>query len=139
VRKALDYVQKTIPGKHPLLTHDFETSGKDVFIQHLGQTINATAHGQSAMREILDKYLNLIPRDGYGFPLKVFPVNSKRLAIDPLFSSGKPIVRDRGITASVIWGRNKSGEDVPEIARDYGLTDLEVKEAVQEYDWRATA
>ena len=94
VRKALDYVQETIPGKHPLLTHDFETSGKEQFIQHLGETINATAHGQRVMREILDKYLTLIPRDGYGLPIRVFPINSRRLAIDPLFSSGKPIVRD---------------------------------------------
>jgi uncharacterized protein (DUF433 family) len=139
VRKALDYVHETIPGKHPLLTHNFETSGKELFIQHLGETINATAYGQKVMREILEKYLTLIPRDGYGMPLRVFPINSKRLAIDPLFSSGKPIVKDRGISASVIWGRNKSGEPVPEIARDYGLADIEVKETVQDYEWRATA
>ena len=139
VRKALDYVQETIPGKHPLLTHDFETSGKELFIQHLGETINATAHGQRVMREILDKYLTLIPRDGYGLPIRVFPINSRRLAIDPLFSSGKPIVRDRGITASVLWGRNKSGESIPEIAKDYGLAEVEVKEAIEDYEWKAAA
>jgi uncharacterized protein (DUF433 family) len=139
VRKALDYVHQTIPGPHPLLTHDFETSGKEVFITHLGLTINATAHGQQVMREILEKYLTLIPRDGYGLPIKVFPINSRRLAIDPLFSSGKPIVRDRGITASVLWGRNKSGEPIPEIARDYGLTEIEVKEAIEDYEWKVAA
>jgi uncharacterized protein (DUF433 family) len=139
IRKALDYVHETIPGKHPLLTHDFETSGKELFIQHLGATINATAHGQVAMREILDKYLTLIPRDAYGLPLKVFPIHSRRLAIDPLFSSGKPVVKDRGITASVLWGRNKSGESELEIAKDYGLTEIEVKEAIEDYEWKAAA
>lgn len=139
VRKALDYVHETIPGKHPLLTHDFETSGKDIFIRHLGNTINATAHGQQAMREILEEYLTLIPRDGYGLPIKVFPIKSRRLAIDPLFSSGKPIVKDRGITASVLWGRNKSGESPLEIAKDYGLEEIEVKEAIEDYEWRAIA
>jgi len=139
VRKALDYVHQTISGKHPLLTHDFETSGKEVFITHLGETINATASGQRIMREILEKYLILIPRDGHGLPIKVFPINSRRLAIDPLFSSGKPIVKDRGITASVIWGRNKSGEPIPEIARDYGLTEIEVKEAIEDYEWKVAA
>lgn len=139
IRKALDFVHDKIPGKHPLLTHNFETSGKDLFVQYLGQTINATAHGQHVMREILEKYLALIPRDGYGFPIRVFPIHSKRLAIDPLFSSGKPIVKDKGIMASVLWGRTKSGETVAEIARDYGLTDIEVQEAVEDYEWKAAA
>jgi len=139
IRKALDYVHETIPGEHPLITHEFETSGKEVFIKHLGATINATAHGQSAMREILSEYLTLIPRDGQGLPLRVFPRNSTRLAIDPLFSSGKPIVRDRGITASVLWGRNRSGESEKRIAADYGLTELEVKEAIKDYEWKAIA
>lgn len=139
IRKALDYVHETIPGAHPLLTHDFETSGKELFIKHLGATINATAHGQSVMREILQEYLILIPRDGQGLPLRVFPRDSKRLAIDPMFSSGKPVVRDKGITASVLWGRKKSGESEERIAADYGLTEIEVKEAIDDYEWKAVA
>ena len=139
VRKALDYIQENIPGQHPLLTHDFETSGKDLFIRYLGKTINATAHGQYAMREVLEKYLALIPRDEYGLPVRVFPIHSRRLAIDPLFSSGKPIVKGRGLMASVLWGRSKSGERVSEIAIDYGLTDIEVQEAIEDYEWKAAA
>jgi uncharacterized protein (DUF433 family) len=139
VRKALDYIHEKMPGKHPLLTHKFETSGKDIFIQYIGETINATAHGQRAMRQMLEKYLALIPRDGYGFPIKIFPIHSKRLAIDPFFSSGKPIVKDKGITASVLWGRSKSGESTSEIARDYGLTEIEVRETIEDYEWKVAA
>jgi uncharacterized protein (DUF433 family) len=139
VRRALDYVHKNIPGRHPLLTHNFETSGKELFVTHLGETINATSYGQRIMREILEKYLTLIPRDAAGLPVRVFPINSRRLAIDPLFSSGKPIVKDRGIAASVLWGRNKSGESVPEIARDYGMTEIEVQEAIEDYEWKVAA
>jgi uncharacterized protein (DUF433 family) len=139
VRKALDYVHTRIPGKHPLLTHKFQTFGKDLFIEYLGKTINATACGQQAMREILDKYLSLVPRDADGLPVRIFPINSRRLAIDPLFSSGKPIVKDRGITASVLWGRTKSGESISQIARDYGLAEIEAQEAVEDYEWRAAA
>jgi uncharacterized protein (DUF433 family) len=139
IRRALDYVHEQIPGKHPLLSHIFETSGKDVFIQHLGETINATAHGQRVMRQVLDKYLDRILRDVAGLPIRVFPIHSKRLAIDPFFSSGKPIVKDRGIAASVLWGRSKSGETVSEIARDYGLTKIEVQEAIEDYEWKVAA
>ncbi len=139
VRRALDFVQEAFPDPHPLLTHDFETSGKDLFITTLGTTLNATAYGQSAMREILSQYLKLIPRDAKGLPIRVFPINSKRLAIDPYFASGKPIVRDRGITASVLWGRHKSGENFVEIGEDYGISPSEVKEAIEEYEWKVAA
>jgi len=139
LRKALDYVYEHIPSKHPLLTHEFEASGKDVFINHLGLTINATKQGQLAMRAILEKHLRRINRDKAGSPIQIFPIHSKRLAIDPLFASGKPIVKGKGVSAVVLWGRNKSGESVPEIARDYGLTELEVKETIEDYDWKVAA
>jgi uncharacterized protein (DUF433 family) len=139
MRKALNYIRETIPGKHPLLTLDFEISGKDAFIQHLGMTICATKHGQLAMRKILEQHLRRIVRDKSGLPIQVFPIHSRRLAIDPLFSSGKLIVRDKGITASVLWGRNRTGESIPAIARDYGLTEIEVKEAIEDYEWKAAA
>jgi uncharacterized protein (DUF433 family) len=139
VRKALEYIRGEIPGKHPLLMQDFEVFGKDVFIQHLGDTVNATRHGQLAMRKILEKYLQRIVRDTSGLPLRIFPIKSRRLVIDPQFSSGKPIVKNRGIVASVLWGRNKTGETIPEIAKDYGLTKIEVKEAIEDYYWTVAA
>jgi uncharacterized protein (DUF433 family) len=139
MRRALAYIRKTIPGKHPLLTHDFEVSGKDAFIQHLGMTICATKDGQLAMRRIIEQHLRRIVRDARGLPLQVFPINSKRLAIDPLFASGKPIEKDRGITASVLWARRQTGERIPEIAKDYGLTTIEVKEAIEDYEWKVAA
>ena len=137
VRKALEYIRETLPGKHPLLGHDFEVSGKDVFIRHLGKTINATRYGQLAMRRILKKYLSRINRDERGLPIQIFPIHSKRLEIHPLFSSGKPIVKGKGITASVLWGRNKTGESISQIAKDYRLRKSEVKEAIKDYDWKA--
>jgi len=139
VRKALQYIRETIPGEHPLLKHDFEVSGKDVFIRHLGDTVNATRYGQLAMRKILIKHLQRIVRDTQGLPIKIFPINSRRLVIDPQFSSGKPIVKNRGIVASVLWGRNKTGETIPEIPKDYGLTKREVKEAIEDYAWKVAA
>jgi uncharacterized protein (DUF433 family) len=139
VRKALEYIRGTIHGEHPLLMHDFEVSGKDVFIRHLGDTVNATRYGQLAMRKILLNHLKRIVRDTHGLPVRIFPINSRRLVIDPQFSSGKPIVKDRGITASVLWGRSRTGESVPDIAKDYGLTQLEVKEAIEDYEWKVAA
>jgi len=95
--------------------------------------VNATRHGQLGMREILDKYLERIERDDVGKPRQVFPIYSSRIAINPLMSSGRPIVKGTGIMVSVLIDRANAGESIPKLAKDYGLRPVEVEEAIQEY------
>jgi uncharacterized protein (DUF433 family) len=134
VRLALEYVRAAIPhDPHPLLHRDFRTYGKDVFLQHLGMTINATRQGQLAMRRLLGRYLQRIKRDEHtGRLLELYPMKSRHLALNPLISSGRPIVKGTGINALVLRDRLNSGEPENEVADDYGLTIGEVKKAVQE-------
>jgi hypothetical protein len=49
------------------------------------------------MRDILEEYLERIERDEIGRPRQVIPIYSKRIAINPLVSSGKPTVKGTGI------------------------------------------
>jgi uncharacterized protein (DUF433 family) len=134
VRAAIHYVRQIIPNDpHPLLSHKFSTYGKQVFIEHLGQIVNATRHGQLGMREILEQYLERIERDSLGKPRQVFPIYSSHIAINPFLSSGKPVVRGTGIMLSILIDRAKSGESIPDLAQDYGLQPLEIQEAIQEY------
>jgi hypothetical protein len=39
----------------------------------------------------------------------------------------------------VLWSRSKSGESLREIAKDYGLAEIEVKETIEDYQWKAIA
>src|SRR6267378_1643374 len=79
VRAAIHYVRTEIPhDPHPILSVQFATFGKQVFIDHLGQIVNATRQGQLGMREILDRYLERIERDDVGKPRQVFPIYSSR-------------------------------------------------------------
>jgi uncharacterized protein (DUF433 family) len=134
VRKALAYVRAKIPQSHPLLTGDFLTFGKLIFLEHLGHTVNITApQGQLAMRDILDKYLLRLEWDDTGMPIQIFPIKTNRLAINPLLSSGKPVVRGTGIMVSVLQDRAKTGETIPELAQDYGMQAFEIEEAIQEF------
>jgi len=133
VRLALAYVRESLPGDpHPLLSRDFRTYGQDVFIQHLGQTVNATRQGQLAMRKLLGRYLQRLKRAIDGTLLELYPIKTRHLALNPLISSGKPIVKGTGINAMVLRDRLRAGEPEEEVATDYGLTIREVKEAVQE-------
>lgn len=134
VRLALDYVRQALPNDpHPLLSRDFRTYGQDVFIQHLGHTVNATKHGQLAMRKLLGRYLQRLKRDAItGALLELYPIKTRHLAINPFISSGRPIVKGTGINAMVLRDRLKSGEPENDVADDYGLTIEEVKNAVKE-------
>ncbi len=134
VRRALDYIREQFPlSPHPLLTHEFETSGKDIFIRHLGSTINATQFGQVAMREVLDAYLKRIERDHLGMPIQVYPMRSKVLTIDPTIASGKPVVKGTGVMAAVLAARKNAGESYRDLIRDYGLTRSTIEQAITEY------
>jgi len=135
VRLALQYVREVLPkDRHPLLNRDFRTFGSSVFIRHLGKTVNATRYGQLAMRKLLGRYLKRIKRDDVtGQIQELYPIKTRHLAINPLISAGKPIVKGTGINVMVLWGRLRSGESDADVANDYGLTIGEVKSAVKEF------
>ena len=134
VRRALDYIRAAIPtSEHPLLSHEFMTYGKNVFIEHLGSTINATRYGQTAMRELLDDYLERIDRDALGMPTQVYPMRSKVLAINPTIASGQPVVKGTRVMAAVLVARRDAGESYRDLVRDYSLTRSQIEQAITEY------
>lgn len=133
VRKALDYVRENIKSIHPLLTEEFSTYGKSLFVTHLGQTVNATHHGQVAMTDILEKYLQRLEWDETGMPIQIFPIRTTRLAINALLSSGKPVLKGTGVMVSILRDRESTGESIPDIARDYGIEPFEIEQAIKEF------
>ena len=62
IRKAIDYVRKTYPSPHPLLSESFLTDGKDLFVEENQEkttghehTINVSSSwGQLGLGPILD-------------------------------------------------------------------------------------
>jgi uncharacterized protein (DUF433 family) len=133
VRRAIEFMRQSFETRHPLISHDFETSGKEVFLQHLGHTINASKHGQMVMRDVLDRYLKKIDRDENGMPTQFSPINSSHIAINPRLSSGNPVLRGTGIMVSILASRKESGESIPELAQDFGLPTFDIEQAIKEY------
>ncbi|MGA2218288.1 MAG: DUF433 domain-containing protein [Terracidiphilus sp.] len=133
VRKALEYIRESISSsRHPLLTQEFMISGKSVFIEHLGDTINATKYGQLAMRDVLEHYLDRIDRDAEGMPFQIRPMNTRYIAINPSFSSGQPVVKGTRIMAGILAARKRDGESYAALVRDYGLTKTQIEQAIVE-------
>ena len=142
VRKAIHYLQKQFPSKHPLADHHFETNGINLFIEKYGQLIDITQEGQLAIKEIMKAHLKRIERDAQGIPQKLYPFTHKRdfqlagnepkaVVIDPWVSFGRPIIVGTGIPTAIIAERYKAGESIEDLADDYGLQPLKIQEAIR--------
>ncbi len=142
VRKAIRFLQRQFPSNHPLVDHNFETNGLNLFIEKYGQLINITQEGQLAIKDIMKAHLKRIDRDAQGIPQKLYPFTHKRpfgqgeiepktVVIDPRVSFGRPSLLGTGIPTSIIAERYKAGESVEDLADDYGLQPLQVQEAIR--------
>ena len=77
--KLFSSFREQFPSKHPLVDHDFETNGINLFIEKYGQLINITQEGQLAIKDIMKAHLKRIERDAQGIPQKLYPFTHKRM------------------------------------------------------------
>jgi len=138
VRKALDYVQKQFPSKHPLAEQRFETDGMELFVSQFGNLISVSQSGQLAVRELLAGHLRRVEHDSAGMAIRLYPFTRKRtldeprfVVIDPYLSFGRPVLAGTGLATSVIAERYKAGESIDELADDYGCKRPQIEEAVR--------
>ena len=123
--------------KHPLLSKEFFTDGRDLFVKTIEgrrkQTINVSQFGQLGLKEILDSYLERIERDAAFNPTKLYPVRQpgRVVSIIPTVSSGRPIIDLSGIPVATVWNRRQAGDSVELIADDYEIPESEIEGAIE--------
>lgn len=133
VRLAVEYIRSHYDGEHPLLHPKLATTHGSIFIRELGLLLNASKHGQLAMKQILAKHLSAIKRGPDGLPEEFAPLTNKVVSISPFFSSGEPVVAGTGIMVSILVSRTGAGDSPDAIARDYGLDRKTIEQAVKAY------
>jgi uncharacterized protein (DUF433 family) len=148
IREGLAYLNENYPSKHPLADRLFRTNGIDLFIDDLDQFIKISGKGQIVMRHIVEAFLHRIDRSIEGTPIQIFPFLRKperignrevdrleqqprSVVINPLISFGRPILSGTGVPTDVVADRFNAGEDINELAEDYGITLSQVQEALR--------
>jgi uncharacterized protein (DUF433 family) len=136
IRKSLDYVEKELGWKRPLLQQEFKTDGVRLFVEKLGKLVDASAQGQMMMREVMVHLERLEWEDNVVARLYPFtrpdPANApKSVIIDPRHSFGRPILTEARIATAVIAERYKAGESISSLADDYGCGHLEIEEGIR--------
>ncbi|MFN0151728.1 MAG: DUF433 domain-containing protein [bacterium] len=140
IRGAIDILRRLYPRTpHPLLDHQFATSGVDVFVDEIGKLINLSSGGQTAMRECLNLYLARVEYDQSGVASKLFPFTRSEhpsesprvVVLDPRVLFGRPVIVNTRIATSVIYERWAAGESVEALAEDYNRPLPEIEEALR--------
>lgn len=133
VRLAVEYISDQYHSDHPLLHPDLAAGGGSVFIRELGIPLNASSHGQFGIEEILAKHLAGIRRDSSGLPEELSPLHNRVVSINPLFSSGEPVIAGTGIMVSTLVSRHSAGDSPEEISQDYGIESRTIERAIKAY------
>ena len=142
IRKAIQYLAKHAHGamdkSHPLISHELETDGLDLFTEFYGQLVNISQAGQTAMRKIISAALRRIDRDPAGVPIKLYPFTRTAtdkapavVVIDPTLSAGRPVIAGTGLATQLIAERYKAGESIRDLAHDYERKSEEIEEAIR--------
>lgn len=133
VRRALKYVRGEMSVERPLLQQQFLTDGAALFVEHMGDLIDASAGGQAAFRAAIEASLRRIDRGADGLPIRLRPFvagvrdgSPDPVVIDPAVSFGRPVVKGSGVPTAVLASRVRAGEPATEIANDVGLSVDEV-------------
>ncbi len=84
VRRALEYIGRQWPSKHPLLDQLFQTDGIDLFVSKLpDEIINVSKQGQLGFKGILEAFLQRIDFDPCGIAAKFFPFVEEKMRASP--------------------------------------------------------
>lgn len=145
IRRAVNYLREHFRTRHPLIHHEMLTDGKHLFVEAAGlkDVINASRHGQLAMRDLIGLHLQRVDWDRDGFVARLYPFTRSRrssaeevsqprvVTMDPRVEFGRPVLRASAIPTAVIADRYKAGESIAELAEDYGEAPLNIEEAVR--------
>lgn len=138
IRRAIDSLRERFNSAHPLVEHQFQTNGVDLFVEEYGQLINLGRGGQLAMREVLEAYLTRVEHDPAGRAAKLYPFirltgtdQPRNVVINPYVSFGKPVIAGTGLPTRVVAERFKAGDSITDIAADYGRKEEEIDDAIR--------
>ena len=138
LRRAISYAEKSLQIESLLLSPELRTDAGKLLLERYGQLIELSASGQIAMRRLFKDHLDRVEWDEWKYPVRLYPFTSsgasapraRPVAIAANVAFGRPMLVDSGITTSAIASRIDAGENMTDLAEDYGLTVAEIENAV---------
>jgi uncharacterized protein (DUF433 family) len=136
VRRALRAIAEQYPQPHPLVSENFFTDHRDLFIERLDTMVNVSQHGQMGLT-FYRMHLERVQVDPKGmfrfFPFvsNPGPAEPKLIEINPMIGFGKPVIAGTGISTAIIASRFSARESIAALATEYGCSPQQVEEAIR--------
>jgi uncharacterized protein (DUF433 family) len=128
IRDAREYLSREFDDPFPFATQKLLTDGVDLMLEHGDELLVANMRGQLAWKNIIkDKLKEFEYLDGIAARWHLAGGKSA-VVIDPRIQFGKPSVR--GVPTWIIAARSDAGEDIPSIAKDFGVPRSMVADAL---------
>lgn len=138
VRNALNFIEEEFSVPHPLARERFATDGIDLFVDRYGSLINASSKVKEELKDALATHLERIEPDDTGLAIELYPFiqsseksNSRLLVINPRIAFGRPVIAGTGITVSVLAERERAGDSIEKLAKDYNCEPIKIEEAIR--------
>lgn len=142
IRSAVSFLLATEDSRYPLADYDIRTEGKNVVFYKGGKPLNASLWGQYEMEEVIGEYLRRVERDPHGVARRIFPYTKREqldnkelpprtIEINPAVCFGLPILNNSRVTTGFLASRFRGGDSVSAIAKSYGRSVAEIKEAIE--------
>jgi uncharacterized protein (DUF433 family) len=145
IRRAVAQLNKTSGFTHPLIEQPLFTNRVDVLIKEIGRFVNLSRGGQLVIPEIVEAHLERVEYDKELGAFRFYPFVRERSAgepkfivINPALGFGKPVIAGTSISTAVIASRFNARESMPDLAKEYGLAEKQIEEAIR-WETRAVA
>ena len=144
VRLAVDTVLERYPSDHPLISRDFFTNGKDIFLHKVEENENLSTRDQLNFKVIMDRFLARVVTDENDLIKKFYPLikgqpDDQIISITYGISSSQPVVDGFGVPVWLIHDRFTAGETPDSIAEDFSIPTAKIQRAIDYIDQRAAA
>lgn len=141
-RELLRYTQEVTDSEYPLLHEDISILRRHVFLTRGKVVLDLlNPRGQFVFQEIVGIFASRFDRDSRGLMSRIYPWRlwkegdvRRPVSIDPHVMSGRLVVTGTRIPAIVLATRTRNGESIPEIAKDYRISQQRVRESLRHFD-----
>jgi uncharacterized protein (DUF433 family) len=151
-REILNNARLETKSRYPLLRKNIKVLFKHILMDKPAtgnrrrHVVDLSQHRQLVMEEVVDLFASRIRRNAQGeleqiYPWRLWKEGDKRrpVTIDPRIMSGRLVITGTRIPVQMVVLRKKSGEQIREIAKDYGLTQETIRQALRHLGLRKAA
>jgi uncharacterized protein (DUF433 family) len=131
IRPAIEVLREEIGLDNALLSERLQTDGAEILYRNGEDELVVVRNHQGVFNAVVAEFLQSITyRDGFAQHLRLPSFESVDVVVDPHRNSGQPTVDRLGVRVEDIVSRVRAGEQIEEVAEDFGLERPELRSLI---------